>query len=328
MGKPKKRSRLASRMTTPLLDLLMLPLLLPSALVMKTVRRMGLQRMTMCRALLVYLGVLPIKRHYYEPYLDQSLLRRPLSEPRALPGIDWNIPEQLAFLDSLRCEAELAQITPDITTRSKEPFSFYIHNGQFEGGDAEYLYQFLRLKKPRRFVEIGCGNTSLIARYALQRNRAEGFECVHTCIEPYEAAWLEQAGFKVLRQKVEEVDRAFFQELEPGDLLFIDSSHTIRPQGDVLALYLEILPTLKPGVYVHIHDIFTPRYYPNGYLLERMWMWNEQYVLESFLTHNKTWKILGTLNLLRHDHYDALKRACPFMTQNCEPGSVYLQRIA
>jgi hypothetical protein len=322
MAKPK-RSRLASRITTPLFDLLLLVLLAPSALVMKTVRRMGLQRLPRCRALLVYIGVLPVRKHYYEPFVDQSDLRRPLDEPRALPGIDWNIQQQLALLDQLNFAGEI----PDIATRSDKPLSFYLHNGQFEGGDAEFLYQFLRLKKPRRFIEVGSGHSSLIARDALQRNRAEGFECVHTCIEPYESAWLEQAGLWVLRQKVEEVDPAFFQELQRGDVLFIDSSHMIRPQGDVLALYLEIIPTLKPGVYVHVHDIFTPRYYPSAYLLERMWLWNEQYLLESFLSHNSSWKIIAALNLLRHDHFDALQSRCPFLTQDCEPGSIYLQRI-
>jgi hypothetical protein len=319
----RNRSRLASRITTPLLDLLLLVLLAPSALVMKTVRRMGLQRLPWCRALLVYIGVLPVRKHYYEPFIDQSDLRRPLDEPRALPGIDWNIPQQLALLEQMNFEGEI----PDIATRSTKPLSFYLHNGQFEGGDAEFLYQFLRLKKPRRFIEVGCGHSSLIARDALQRNRAEGVECVHTCIEPYEAAWLEQAGLRVLRQKVEEVDPEFFQELQAGDVLFIDSSHMIRPQGDVLALFLQIIPTLKPGVYVHIHDIFTPRYYPRAYLLERMWLWNEQYLLESFLSHNSSWQIIAALNLMRHDHFDALHRCCPFLTQDCEPGSIYLQRI-
>ena len=118
-----------------------------------------------------------------------------------------------------------------------------------------------------------------------------------------------------------------FQELDAGDILFIDSSHMIRPQGDVVFEYLEILPTLKDGVIVHIHDIFSPRDYPADWVIDRVWFWNEQYLLEAFLTLNSDWKIIGALNYLRHNHYDKLKEKCPFLTQDREPGSFYIQRV-
>ncbi|WP_369410476.1 class I SAM-dependent methyltransferase [Pontibacter qinzhouensis] len=60
-----------------------------------------------------------------------------------------------------------------------------------------------------------------------------------------------------------------FQQLEANDILFIDSSHIIRPQGDVLFEYLEVLPTLKSGVIVHVHDIFTPKDYLNEWVYNR-----------------------------------------------------------
>ena len=71
---------------------------------------------------------------------------------------------------------------------------------------------------------------------AIKKNREEapGYECRHVCIEPYEMPWLESTGVQVLRRKIEDVDREFFSELSGGDILFIDSSHIIRPQGDVL----------------------------------------------------------------------------------------------
>ncbi len=111
-----------------------------------------------------------------------------------------------------------------------------------------------------------------------------------------------------MRQKVKDVDVVFFSALEENDILFIDSSHMIRPEGDVLFEYLELLPTLKPGVLVHVHDIFTSRNYPREWLQDEVRMWNEQYLLEAFLTHNRNWKIIGALNYLRHNHYDNLKR--------------------
>jgi len=123
------------------------------------------------------------------------------------------------------------------------------------------------------------------------------------------------------------VDGAVFAELEANDFLFVDSSHVIRPGGDVLSEYLRIIPSLRPGVIVHIHDIFSPREYPREWLSERMWLWNEQYLLETLLIDNPSWRILGALNLLHHRHFDALRRACPYLTAEREPGSFYMQRV-
>jgi len=75
--------------------------------------------------------------------------------------------------------------------------------------------------------------------------------------------------------------------------LFIDSSHIIRPQGDVLFEYLEILPILNAGVFVHIHDIFTPKDYLSEWILDGKVFWNEQYLLEAFLSFNTCFKIMG-----------------------------------
>lgn len=307
------------------LDLLLLLLVIPAALVLKAVRRIGLQRLSGCAWGLVRIGVLPIRRHYYEPFLDARDLRFPLDRERALPGIDWNIPEQLALLDTLRYENELSLIGSPKTSQ----LDFRLGNGTFESGDAEFLYQLIRAKKPRRVFEIGSGNSTLIARAAIARNRAElrDYSCKHLCVEPFEAPWLESADVIVLRRRVEDVELELFSELEANDLLFIDSSHVIRPQGDVLVEYLEILPRLRRGVIVHAHDIFSPRDYLQEWIGERMLLWDEQYLLEAFLTDNRSWKVIGALNLLRHRHFDALHRVCPYLTPDREPGSLYMQRV-
>ena len=139
--------------------------------------------------------------------------------------------------------------------------------------------------------------------------------------------WLEKTGATVLRQRVEEVDLSFFGQLEAGDLLFIDSSHMIRPEGDVLFEYLELLPSLKPGVIVHVHDIFSPRDYLDSWFTEFVYFWNEQYLLEAFLANNSAWEVIGALNYLKHNHYEPLKSVCPFLTPDREPGSFYLQKL-
>jgi hypothetical protein len=78
---------------------------------------------------------------------------------------------------------------------------------------------------------------------------------------------------------------------------------------------------------VHIHDIFTPRDYPRSWVVDKVRLWDEQYLLEALLSRNPNWRIIGAVNYLKHDHYDALKAACPFLTPEREPGSFYIERV-
>ena len=166
---------------------------------------------------------------------------------------------------------------------------------------------------------------------ALKANKREEllYKCEHICIEPYECKWLENVSVNVVRKKVEDVGVDFFKQLDRNDLLFIDSSHVIRPQGDVIVEFLEILPVLKSGVIVHVHDIFTPKDYWDDILVKDVRFWNEQYLLEAFLTFNKEYKVIGALNYLMHHHRDALTAACPILKEEKilkEPGSFYMMR--
>jgi hypothetical protein len=116
-------------------------------------------------------------------------------------------------------------------------------------------------------------------------------------------------------------------QLEANDILFIDSSHVLRPQGDVLFEFLEILPVLKQGVIVHIHDIFSPQDYPHQWVVDDNRLWNEQYLLEAFLSYNNQWQITSALNLLRLNHRENLVKSCPNALSGAFCGSFYIQRI-
>lgn len=310
-------------------DVLLFPFVVLAGLVLWTARRFSLGRIPLSRSALLRIGVLPVRRHYYEPFFSAQELRKPLSDERDLPGIDWNIEEQLTLLTQMRYADELADLAQPPRPDGTGARQFHLNNGAFESGDAEFLYQLIRVRKPRRILEVGSGYSTLIAHRAVLMNQRDDpdYRCQHVCIEPFEHAWLEKLDVTVLRQKIEDVERARFQELESGDLLFIDSSHVIRPQGDVVVEYLEILPALRAGVMVHVHDVFTPRDYPAEWLLRNLWLWNEQYLLEAFLTENASWKIIGSVNLLYHRHFDALRRVCPFLTPGREPGSFYIQKL-
>lgn len=309
----------------PVWDVLLAPFLIPAAVLMRILRRSGAERMPICRKVLSTVGVFPVANHYYEPLIDFSLLTRPLDQPRDLPGLDLNVSEQLKLLKSFEFGEELRVFTGP--KRNELTYSFA--NGMFPSGDAEFLYNLIRLKKPKRVIEIGSGNSTLLVIEAIRKNRISQSEyaCEHICIEPYENPWLERTPVTVRREVVEAVDKSVFQQLESGDLLFIDSSHVIRPQGDVLCEFLEILPILKKGVIVHIHDIFTPRDYPKAWIVDKVHLWNEQYLMEALLSGNPHWKIIGAVNFLYRDHYEQLRAACPFLTPDREPASFYIEKV-
>lgn len=271
-------------------------------------------------------GVLPVIDHYYQPMINpKKHLTKSLSDDRDLPGINMNEKEQLDLLVAFNYNEELLNFPIEKKTGTE----FYYNNTAYESGDAEYLYNIIRHFKPNRIIEIGSGNSTLMARNAIAKNTLDNslYSCDHICIEPYEQPWLEKLDVTVIREKVELIDKEFFQSLEVNDILFIDSSHIIRPQGDVLFEYLELLPTLKSGVLVHVHDIFSPKDYKEEWILSHK-LWNEQYLLEAFLTFNSEFRIIGALNFLNHNHHQELTEKCPILKMQTgrEPGAFWMQR--
>lgn len=307
------------------LDIVLAPFVALALILLRTIRRTGIQRMPVARSLSRRLGTLAITSHYYDPWPTQEDRPQPLDRVRDLPGIDMKLPAQLDLLRQFNSQPELTSFPLEGPLGT-----FRYRNGTFGAGDAEFLYSLIRLKKPSRIVEIGGGNSTLIAAAALAANLKDdaSYKCQHICVEPYENPWLERTGSTILRQTVEIVDRKLFRELQRDDILFIDTSHIIRPQGDVLTLYLEILPTVAPGVFVHAHDIFTPRNYPSRWLDDEMLLWNEQYLLEAFLSNNRDFSVVAALNMLYHDHRPAMNATFPILASEGgpEPGSFWFVR--
>jgi Methyltransferase domain len=278
------------------------------------------------RAILDWAGVGVVRHHYYQPLVFPSDLQLHSRAERAISGLDLNESGQIALLKQFHYQSEL-QAIPLTRAGSNE---FFYQNASFESGDAEYLYNMIRHFKPKRIVEIGSGNSTLLARRALQKNREENpaYSCEHVCIEPYEQPWLENTGATIIRKKVEDCPFDLFDSLRENDILFIDSSHCIRPQGDVVHEYLHVLGRLAPGVVIHIHDIFTPFDYPADWLIKDRRMWDEQYLMEAFLCFNTSFEVIGAVNWLNHTHRDILSEACPLLVQQPgrEPGSFWLRR--
>ena len=251
--------------------------------------------------------------HFYEPLPDfRAITAEQINRRRTYSGIDFNWEEQLALLNELaRYREELATI------------DFDFENDFFNGFDAAIYYSLIRHLQPARIIEIGGGYSTQIAAIALARNGKGRLSCV----EPYPEARLLNANLnvEVMQKRVEEIDVDFFACLEANDILFIDSSHAVRFGSDVCYEFLEVLPRLKPGVWIHVHDIFFPHDYPAEWLLDRRLALNEQYLLEAFLAFNKNFVTQLTNHWICLDHADA---ASPLWSNDTRASSFWMKRVA
>jgi hypothetical protein len=271
-------------------------------------------------------GVLPVPFHYYHPAFDPAALPESVwTREGCLPGVDLRASAQLELLSQLRYSEELRKFP----LHSQQKDGFYYFNRMFGPGDAEILYSIIRHLKPQRMIEIGSGFSTLLAKAALDRNRAEGQDSEHICIEPYPKPWLDNVnGTRLIRQPVETIDLAFFEQLGANDVLFIDSSHVLRIGGDVQFEYLEILPRLQPGVFVHVHDIFLPFEYPLSWVRDKKWFWTEQHLLQAFLAFNSAFEVVLALSYLNGHHREELASAAPIFRESLSsrPGSFWIHR--
>jgi predicted O-methyltransferase YrrM len=254
--------------------------------------------------------------HYYEPLPDfQSITAEQINRRRSYPAINFQWENQLALLANLAAYRDELQET-----------GFDFNNGYFSGFDAAVYYSLIRHLQPQRIVEIGGGHSTQIADKALARNRKGSL----TCIEPYPEERLAGAklNIELIQKRVEEIDLEFFSCLEAKDILFIDSSHTVKFGSDVCYEFLEILPSIAPGVWVHVHDIFFPHDYPAEWLINRRLALNEQYLLEAFLSFNDHFQVALSNYWLCFDHCDDVSRLWPAaLSPNQRSSSFWMKRV-
>lgn len=311
-----------------MLDPILAAALVAPAEVLRRLRKAGLEGFPITQKALNRVGMLPVRNHYYEPQIQpDGLTPEALQRDRVLPGIDLRTEAQRELLRSLRFAHELADI-PAAPPPAGE-MAYWFGNAFFERMDASIWYAMLRSLKPRMVIEVGSGFSTLIARRALAANVAAGAPVArHLCIEPYERDWLERCGAEVIRAKVERVELSMFAQLQAGDVLFIDSSHVLRPGGDVVFEVLQVLPMLAPGVVVHVHDIFTPKDYPFDWLFRFNRLWNEQYALEAFLSMNPSYEIMLGVWHMWHAAPEEMEAACVPLEGQVPGTSFYIRRVA
>jgi predicted O-methyltransferase YrrM len=297
--------------------------LVPASTIMLLYRRFGSHKLPLSKNILNYFGIFPLTNHYYEPLFNYKGLQKNLYKDRNLLGINFYLKKQLNNLSAFVYTSELKDLN---LKKNSTNYNFNIENRFFEHGDAEIYYQLIRYVKPKKILEIGSGHSTLIALEAIKKNKdVDKINTKITCIEPYENTWLNNLNIKIIKKKIENVHENYYLSLKSNDILFVDSSHIIRPQGDVLKIFFEIIPKLKKGVIVHIHDIFTPKDYPEKWLINENRFWNEQYLLEALMMNKSRYEIYLMLNYLKNNEYKKLKEKCPYLKKNSQPASLYLK---
>ncbi len=190
----------------------------------------------------------------------------------------------------------------------------------------------IRHFKPRKIIEIGSGYSTYLLAQAILKNKKEndGYECELVAVEPYPNDIL-KAGFpglfKLIPNKVQDIPLSIFEKFRDNDILFIDSSHVLKIGSDVQYEFLEILPRLKKGVIVHIHDIFLPAEYPKESVLKKYRFFTEQYLLQAFLAFNDSFELLFAASYMHLKHPDKLEASFYSYEREARwPGSFWMRK--
>lgn len=273
--------------------------------------------------------------HFYSPTLTRAqrtaaadhASREPM--PERLPGINTNEEAQWRLLQRL---GEVVNPMVSRGTCGKGSTRYTVGNDTYFGNDAVLYEAMLRTFKPKRVIEVGSGQSSALLLDVDERFL--GGATAMTFIEPFPGLLesLAQPGElsgRLIASGLEETDGSIFAQLGEGDLLFIDSTHVSKTGSDVNHLLFELLPSLAPGVLVHIHDIHWPFEYPATWI-RAGWEWNENYMLRAFLSENPNWEILLMNTFLECLDSKRFEASIPPLTwPDAGPhGSIWLRKLA
>lgn len=251
--------------------------------------------------------------NYSSPATSQEDRRRAITWRRLEPaGVDLNTDGQT------RLATDLAPTMAELPTDRWQP-----DNGMYGRADAAVLHAMLRRHRPARLLEVGSGYSTAVALDVVERHLPD---LQITCVEPYPARLQsrlrDQDKVDLIEAPVQDVPLERFAELEDGDVLLIDSTHVLKSGSDVAWLYLHVLPTLAPGVIVHVHDVHWPFEYPERWIDEGR-DWTEVYLLRAFLAHNDAWQLLLMTSWLWTQRPDLV----PEQLRGEPTGALWMRRI-
>jgi predicted O-methyltransferase YrrM len=263
-----------------------------------------------------------LEKHIEDARLRKLRERGHWLEPRYTQGFALDSEAALAFLTETcgpyRAEWERLPQSPN-----GDESQYFLDNDWFRSVDAEVLYCVMRRFQPANVVEVGSGfSTRLMRRAIIEGKLATRV----TSIDPHPNTSVQPYADEYIRAAVEDLESTQLLDLlSAGDILFIDSSHTVKTGGDVPYLFLEILPRLRPGVLIHIHDIFLPFDYPEEWVLED-WRWNEQYLLHAFLSYNQAFEILWPASYVWARHRSEVLRLISTASPAARPSSLWMKK--
>lgn len=261
--------------------------------------------------------------HFYSPITHSTKFQH-FGDRQNVPGIDLNTEKQRKLLADFKKVYKDQPFTEKSITKNR----YFFDNDQFAHSDALTLYSMLRTKKPKRVVEVGSGYSSALM---LDVNNQFFYNKIDlTFIEPFPTRLRsllrpeDKKAATIIVKPVQDVSLTEFEELEAGDILFIDSSHVAKTGSDVNWLYFEILPILKPGVIVHVHDIPYPFEYFDNWIKQGR-SWNEAYILRALLIENPKFEIIFWGDYLHKFCGKDMKSAMPLSSKN-HGGSIWIER--
>ena len=234
---------------------------------------------------------------------------------------DWRKPRSMHGILQRDIDAQVALLGTWLSPHADVLRGRSVHREAFVGGgtdggygeiEAEVLFGFVATNKPRRITQVGCGVSTAICLSAAER---AGYKPDIVCFEPYPSAYLQEAARKgsirLVAQFAQTVDYDVIADLDDGDLLFIDSTHAVKPGSEVNYLIHEVLPRLKPGVWAHFHDIYFPYDYARDTLDGDMLFPQESSLLYAFLSGNGRFRVEASLSMIHYAKPDALRALIP-----------------
>lgn len=270
-----------------------------------------------------------VQHTYYSPVPDLEQLPEDIWERRsALGGVKLESDRAMGLVES-----ELAPFVAEFDFPVEGPMppgEFFLGNGNYGSVDAELLYAIVRARRPRRVLELGSGFTTLLIGAACRGNADDGAVTEHIAYDPYPRPQIFGAAppppthFKPI--SATDVPLDAFRQLSAGDVLFVDTTHTVKLGSDVNYIVLDVLPVLASGVIVHFHDVFLPWEYPQVWFEEMDYYWAEQYLLQAFLAFNDAFEVLIPAQALAREHTDRLAAVVPSFVPGVRPGALWMIR--
>jgi predicted O-methyltransferase YrrM len=262
--------------------------------------------------------------HYYSPILNQfEYKNNNFKFWSELGDIKLNSEKQNEVLSAIQI---YFQDFPNLLTVKKR---YDFNNDWYPYLDAKVLYSLIRFYRPQNIIEVGSGYSSALILDVNETYFENKIEL--TFIEPnpnrlikllYEKDW---ETTSILKEIVQNIDLEKFKSLNENDILLIDSSHVSKSNSDVNFLFFHVFPVLKPGVIIHIHDVFFPFEYPEEWIKSGK-DWNESYLLRAFLQNNADYEIVFFTDYLKVANV-LVPSVSENQVKNFNGSSIYIRKL-